>query len=263
MTAAAAKDSAVIPPTKLAMAGVGKAFGPIEALRSIDVEIRKGEFVAIVGPSGCGKTTLLRIAAGLESPTTGDVLLDGAPAGGPGPKRGMVFQKFALFPHMNVKANIDFGLSIKGVPRTDRDAIISRYLKLLGLENFADAYPRQISGGMQQRVAIARSLVIEPEILLMDEPFAALDAQIRISMQEMLLELVRQTHITTLFVTHSVEEAVYLADRIFVLSQRPATVAQVVEVSSAVDWKRMKFPQAEQDADFLALKKEVWGLIRH
>ncbi|MFV0473342.1 MAG: ABC transporter ATP-binding protein, partial [Pikeienuella sp.] len=197
---------------KLAMRAVDKRFSEVHALSSVDVEVHRGEFIAIVGPSGCGKTTLLRIAAGLETPTAGEVLLDGAPAGGPGPKRGMVFQKFALFPHMNVHQNIDFGLNLKKVPREKRNETIARYLKLLGLEAFADAYPRQLSGGMQQRVAIARSLVIEPEVLLMDEPFAALDAQIRISMQEMLLELVRQTHITTLFVTHSVEEAIYLAD---------------------------------------------------
>jgi NitT/TauT family transport system ATP-binding protein len=248
---------------KLTMTGVGKSFDVVRALDDVNVAVHKGEFIAIVGPSGCGKTTLLRIAAGLEEPTTGAVLLDGRAAGGPGPQRGMVFQKFALFPHMTVVKNIDFGLELKKVPRAQRKEIIMRYLRLLGLESFAQAYPRQLSGGMQQRVAIARSLVIEPEILLMDEPFASLDAQIRISMQEMLLELVRQTHITTLFVTHSVEEAVYLADKVFVLSQRPGTVSQVVDIGQTSEWKRMKFPQAEQTAEFLALKKEVWGLIRH
>lgn len=255
-------DSATRQP-KLSMNAVSKSFGEVLALKEINVQVHKGEFIAIVGPSGCGKTTLLRIAAGLETPTTGDVLLDGKSAGGPGPKRGMVFQKFALFPHMTVMQNIDFGLELKKVPRAQREEIIMRYLRMLGLEAFAGSYPRQLSGGMQQRVAIARALVIEPEILLMDEPFAALDAQIRISMQEMLLELVRETHVTTLFVTHSVEEAVYLADRVFVLSQRPAVVAEVVEIGQTADWKAMKFPQAEQTAEFLALKKQVWGLIRH
>jgi len=248
---------------KLSLKAVGKAFGDVLALKEIDVDVHKGEFIAIVGPSGCGKTTLLRIAAGLEQPTAGDVLIDGKSAGGPGPKRGMVFQKFALFPHMTVMQNIEFGLELKKVPRAQREEIVMRYLKPLGLEAFAQSYPRQLSGGMQQRVAIARALVIEPEVLLMDEPFAALDAQIRISMQEMLLELVRETHVTTLFVTHSVEEAVYLADRVFVLSQRPAVVAQVVEIGQAADWKAMKFPQAEQTPEFLALKKEVLSLIRH
>src|SRR5262245_48306320 len=173
------------------------------ALNGVSVEVHRGEFIAIVGPSGCGKTTLLRIAAGLDMPTSGDVLLDGNPAGGPGPKRGMVFQKFALFPHMSVHQNINFGLELKKIPPLKRHETIARYLKRHGFAAFAQSYPRELSGGMQQRVAIARALVIEPEILLMDEPFAALDAQIRISMQEMLLELVRQTHITTLFVTHS------------------------------------------------------------
>jgi NitT/TauT family transport system ATP-binding protein len=248
---------------KLVMRNLDKRFGNVHALTDINVEVHRGQFITIVGPSGCGKTTLLRIAAGLEMPTSGDVLLDGTPAGGPGPKRGMVFQKFALFPHMNVQQNIDFGLELKKVPRDKRREIIAKYLHLLGLESFAEAYPRQLSGGMQQRVAIARALVIEPEILLMDEPFAALDAQIRISMQEMLLELVRETHITTLFVTHSVEEAIYLADKVFVLSQRPAKVARVIEVGQTAEWKQMKFPEAEQAPDFLALKKEVWSLIRH
>lgn len=255
------ENAASVP--KLAMRELDKKFGNVRALSGINVEVHRGEFIAIVGPSGCGKTTLLRIAAGLEMPTSGDVLLDGNPAGGPGPKRGMVFQKFALFPHMSVQQNIDFGLELKKVPRSKRQETIARYLKLLGLESFAESYPRQLSGGMQQRVAIARALVIEPEILLMDEPFAALDAQIRISMQEMLLELVRETQITTLFVTHSVEEAIYLADKVFVLSQRPAKVARIVEVGRSADWKQMKFPEAEQAPEFLALKKEVWGLIRH
>ena len=252
---------------KLAMVQLSKRFErrghEVLAIQDLNVEVQAGEFVSIVGPSGCGKTTLLRLAAGLESPTGGQVLLDGQPAGGPGPKRGMVFQRFALFPHLTVWQNIDFGLKIKKVAAERRKAIITRYLGLLGLEEFGHAYPRELSGGMQQRVAIARALVIEPEILLMDEPFAALDAQIRISMQEMLLELVRLTKITTMFVTHSVEEAIYLADRVIVLTPRPATVAEVIHVGRDVDWKKLKVPEAELERDFLELKKRVWRLIRH
>ena len=233
------------------------------AIEGLDIEVATGELLTIVGPSGCGKTTLLRMAAGLETPSTGNIFLDGEPAGGPGPRRGMVFQKFALFPHLTVWQNIDFGLKIKKTPAAERQEIIGRYLRLLGLEDFAKAYPKELSGGMQQRVAIARALVTEPDILLMDEPFAALDAQIRTSMQEMLLELVRLTKITTMFVTHSVEEAVYLADKLVVLSQRPARVVRTIEIGREVHWKKLSVPEAEQTSDFGELKREVWSLIRH
>ncbi len=252
---------------KLEMRNVTKSFErrgqSITAIAGLHIQVEPGEFVTIVGPSGCGKTTLLRMAAGLEEATQGEIFLDGETAGGPGPKRGMVFQKFALFPHLTVWENIDFGLKIKKVPEEKRVEIIGKYLALLGLKDFAKAYPKELSGGMQQRVAIARSLVIEPEILLMDEPFAALDAQIRISMQEMLLELVRLTRITTMFVTHSVEEAVYLADKVVVLSQRPATVARVIAIDRDASWKKLKVPEAELTQEFGELKREVWGLIRH
>lgn len=251
---------------KLSFNDVSKRFSTrgadVVALQALRLSVREQEFVSIVGPSGCGKTTLLRLAAGLETPTSGVVEMDGLPAGAPGPRRGMVFQKFALFPHLTVTQNIEFGLKIKKVDRVERRTIIVDYLALLGLEDFGDAYPRELSGGMQQRVAIARALVVKPEILLMDEPFAALDAQIRIAMQEMLLKLIKITRMTTLFVTHSVEEAVYLADRVIVLTARPATVAEVVEVGNAA-WKGLTVPEAEVDPDFIELKKHVWGLIRH
>jgi len=252
---------------KLAMVNVTKRFErqgqTVVAIEGLDLHIDAGEFVTIVGPSGCGKTTLLRIAAGLDLPSRGEIILDGAPAGGPGPDRGMVFQRFALFPHLTVWKNIEFGLKIKKVAEANRTKIIARYLDLLGLKDFANAYPRELSGGMQQRVAIARALVVEPEILLMDEPFASLDAQIRISMQAMLLELVRLTQITTMFVTHSVEEAIYLADKVVVLSQRPAKVVRVISIRRDVHWKCLKVPEAEVTPDFVELKKEVWSLIRH
>lgn len=252
---------------KLALKGIGKTFQlrgkAISVLRDIDISVSEREFVSIVGPSGCGKTTLLRLAAGLEEPSSGVIELDGRRARGPGPARAMVFQKFALFPHMTVSQNIDFGLKIKGLPKSERRSIISDNLKLLSLDGFARAYPRELSGGMQQRVAIARALVIEPEVLLMDEPFAALDAQIRISMQEMLLALTKKTKTTTMFVTHSVEEAIYLADRVIVLSARPATVKQTITIRSDANWKGLTVPDAELDPEFLELKRTVWGLIRH
>ena len=252
---------------KLAMVDVSKRFErrgqAVVAIEGLDISIAPGEFVTIVGPSGCGKTTLLRMAAGLDMPSSGNILLDGMAAGGPGPKRGMVFQRFALFPHLTVWDNIDFGLKIKKVAAQKRDEVITRYLELLKLKDFAHAYPRELSGGMQQRVAIARALVVEPEILLMDEPFASLDAQIRISMQEMLLEIVQLTQITTMFVTLSVEEAIYLADRVVVLTQRPSKVAKVISIGREVPWKKLKVPEAEVTVDFVALKKEVWSLLRH
>lgn len=252
---------------KLAMVDVSKRFErrgqAVVAIEGLDISIAPGEFVTIVGPSGCGKTTLLRIAAGLDMPSSGNILLDGVAADGPSPKRGMVFQRFALFPHLTVWDNIDFGLKIKKVSAQERKKIIDRYLELLKLKDFAQAYPRELSGGMQQRVAIARALVVEPEILLMDEPFASLDAQIRISMQEMLLEIVQLTKITTMFVTHSVEEAIYLADRVVVLTQRPSKVAKVITIGRDVSWKKLKVHEAEVTPEFIALKKEVWGLLRH
>jgi ABC-type nitrate/sulfonate/bicarbonate transport system ATPase subunit len=265
--AAAAVAGERAAPIKLALRAVSKRFesrsSRIVALDEINLEIRDREFVSIVGPSGCGKTTLLRVAAGLEEATGGVVELDGLPAGGPGPRRGMVFQRFALFPHLTVRHNIEFGLKIKRVPRAERERVISRYLDLLGLADFGHAYPRELSGGMQQRVAIARALVVEPEVLLMDEPFASLDAQIRISMQEMLSNLVKVTNITTMFVTHSVEEAIYLADRVIVLTPRPARVAKVIDIGREVAWKGLTVPEADLDPQFLHLKKTVWELIRH
>ena len=269
MTAPMTTETSVASPMNamLEMRKVTKSFERrgqcVTAIEGLDIRVDPGEFVTIVGPSGCGKTTLLRMAAGLETPTNGDILLEGEAAGGPGPKRGMVFQKFALFPHLTVWKNIEFGMKIKKVAQDQRRETISRYLDLLGLKDFAKAYPKELSGGMQQRVAIARALVVEPEILLMDEPFAALDAQMRISMQEMLLELVRLTKITTMFVTHSVEEAVYLADKVVVLSQRPAHVLRVIEIGRDVPWKSLKVPEAELTPEFGQLKREVWSLIRH
>jgi NitT/TauT family transport system ATP-binding protein len=252
---------------KLVLKDLGKTFRlrnvAINVLRDINLTIGEREFVSIVGPSGCGKTTLLRMAAGLESPSAGHVELDGKIAGAAGPQRAMVFQKFALFPHMTVTQNIEFGLKIKKISKGERLRTIERYLDLLKLGDFGRAYPRELSGGMQQRVAIARALVIEPEVLLMDEPFAALDAQIRISMQEMLLDLMAKTKVTTMFVTHSVEEAIYLADRVLVLSARPATVKKEIMIDRNSKWKGLTVPEADLDPDFLELKREVWSLIRH
>jgi NitT/TauT family transport system ATP-binding protein len=213
---------------------LGKRFasrqGETEALRDIDFKVHRREFVCVIGPSGCGKSTLIRILAGLDQASSGEVLLDGAPVKGPGPDRGMVFQGYSLFPWLTVKGNVMFGPKIGGSSRTMAESHAREWLELVGLSKFADAYPHQLSGGMRQRVAIARALVNQPRILLMDEPFGALDAQTRSKMQSHLLDIWRNLDITILFITHDLDEAVYLADRILVLKPHPGEVQEVIEV---------------------------------
>jgi len=207
-----------------------EGLAPTVALADINLEIEEKEFICLVGPSGCGKTTLLRIIAGLEKPTSGDVCLDGAPISGPDPQRGMVFQEYSLFPWKSVIDNIGFGLEMKGTPRQERRRIAEEYLDIVNLGQFRDAYPHELSGGMRQRVAIARALANNPRVLLMDEPFGALDAQTRNIMQKELLEIWEETKKTVIFVTHSVDEAVYLADKIVLLSPRPGKIEEVIDV---------------------------------
>ena len=198
------------------------------ALNNISFETHRREFLCVVGPSGCGKSTLVRIIAGLEEHTSGDVLLDGRPVTEPGSDRGMVFQGYTLFPWLTVKKNVMFGLEVNGKYEAERHAL--QWLELVGLEKFADCYPHQLSGGMKQRVAIVRALANQPRILLMDEPFGALDAQTRCRMQSHLLEIWRKIDITILFITHDLEEAIFLADRILVLSAHPGEVQELIEV---------------------------------
>lgn len=203
----------------------------LKALSDVTLEVEEGEFICILGPSGCGKTTLLRIIAGLERPTGGEVFVDGEPVDGPTPRLGMIFQDYSLYPWRRVLDNIAFGLEIAGVEKATRGATARKYLELVGLKEFADAFPYELSGGMRQRVAVARALAIEPAVVLMDEPFGALDAQTRNAMQRELLDIWEQTRKTVLFVTHSVDEAVFLADRIVVLSTRPGRIREVVDVN--------------------------------
>jgi NitT/TauT family transport system ATP-binding protein len=200
------------------------------ALKDINFTTHRREFVCVVGPSGCGKSTLIRILAGLEEHSTGEVLLEGHPVRGPGSDRGMVFQGYTLFPWLSVKKNVMFGLEINGHGKSDAEREAMQWLQLIGLEKFADSYPHQLSGGMKQRVAIVRALANQPRILLMDEPFGALDAQTRCRMQAHLLEIWRKIDITILFITHDLDEAIYLADRIIVLSAHPGEVQEVIEV---------------------------------
>ena len=197
---------------------------PIHALKDASLTIRKGEFITLIGASGCGKSTLLRIIAGFETPTSGEALMWGRPIAGPGPQRGMVFQDYALFPWLNVRDNIGFGPTSQGWPKAKVKEITERFIDMVGLGRFADAFPHQLSGGMRQRVAIARVLANEAEIVLMDEPFGALDAMTRERLQEELLDIWRTTKLTVVFVTHAVEEAIVLADRIVVMTPGPGRI---------------------------------------
>lgn len=220
------------------------------ALEDFSLEIEKGELISIVGPSGCGKTTLLRLVAGLMEPSSGEVIIGGKKCIGPGPDRGMVFQEFALFPWRSVRKNVEFGLEIAGVPAEARRMTAERYIDAVGLEGFEDRRVHELSGGMKQRVGIARALVTKPDVLLMDEPFGALDAQTRNIMQEELLRIVEKTDTTILFVTHSVDEAVYLSDRIVVLTKRPASIKDIVEID-------VPRPRDRASPEFMKLRKHI------
>jgi NitT/TauT family transport system ATP-binding protein len=224
------------------------------ALENINLEIPRGQFVCLLGPSGCGKSTLLNAIAGFAPPTAGTVLADGAAVSGPGPERGMVFQEYALFPWMTVEQNVGFGLEIKGMAKAEIAARVAELLKLLSLEDFGKRYPKDLSGGMRQRVAIARVLALDSPIMLMDEPFGALDALTRRNLQDELLRIWAELKKTVIFVTHSIEEAIYLADRIVVMTYRPGTVKRDI----LVDLPRMRDPSAPE---FNALKRELGQLV--
>jgi NitT/TauT family transport system ATP-binding protein len=220
---------------KLAVAGVRKAYrtsrrGLVHAIDGVDLEVRPGEFVSLLGPSGCGKSTLLHIVGGFVAADAGTVTCDGVPVTGPGPQRGVVFQQHALFPWRTVLGNVTYGLARRGLGRRQRREVARRYLDMVNLHGVDHLYPRELSGGMQQRVALARTLATDPEVLLMDEPFGALDAQTRVVLQGELLAVWEQTHKTVLFVTHAVEEAIYLSDRVYVMSARPGRVVAELEV---------------------------------
>jgi len=227
------------------------------ALNDISFQTHRREFLCVVGPSGCGKSTLVRILAGLEEHTSGDVLLQGQPVSEPGSDRGMVFQGYTLFPWLTVRKNVMFGLEVNGKGRFEAEQQALQWLQLIGLERFADAYPHQLSGGMKQRVAIVRALANQPRILLMDEPFGALDAQTRARMQAHLLEIWRKIDITIVFITHDLDEAIFLADRILVLSAHPGEVQELIEVPVPHPRSTAQFIAPE----FLATKARLEELI--
>ena len=235
-----------------------RAQNGVVALRDISLTVDDREFCVIVGPSGCGKSTLLRLVAGLSRPTDGRLLLGGTEIQGPSRERGMVFQSYTLFPWLTVRGNIEFGLRLKGTPAAERQEIVARYVQLVGLAGFENAYPRQLSGGMMQRVAIARALANDPEILLMDEPFGALDSQTRSLMQELLLEVWEQSHKTVLFITHDIDEAIFLGDRVCVMTARPGQIKEEIKIPL----HRPRTPDVVTSPEFIEVKRRVAGLIR-
>ncbi|KAB8164662.1 ATP-binding cassette domain-containing protein [Streptomyces sp. 3MP-14] len=231
----------------------------LTALDRVSLDIADREFVTVVGPSGCGKSTLLGMAAGLVEPTGGRVLVDGEPVTGPGPDRGVIFQQYALFPWLTVRGNVEFGLRLQPLGARERRERAERAIALVGLAEFADALPRTLSGGMKQRCAIARAYAVDPRVLLMDEPFGALDALTRVQLQDQLLDTWGRLRRTVLFVTHDVDEAVYLGSRVVVMAARPGRVHRVIDVD-------LPYPRTEEarlSPEFAALRNEVWHAVYH
>lgn len=228
------------------------------AIGDISFDVPKGQFVSLLGPSGCGKTTVLNIVAGFIQATQGSVVVSGSPVRGPGPDRGVVFQDFALFPWMTTESNVAFGLKMAGLPKTERTEKAREMLKLVGLEGSGDKYPHELSGGMRQRAGVARVLVTEPTIMLMDEPFASIDAQTRRVLQQEVLRIWASQQPTVLFVTHDVEEAIFMADRVVVLGDRPSTVLADVEVP--LDRPRL-WREVQSDERFLALREQLMAML--
>lgn len=245
----------------LEIQGVHKTFNSggnqVNALQNINMKINPQEFAVIVGPSGCGKTTLLNMAAGLEHPTRGSIYLNGEVIDQPGPERGMVFQAYTLFPWLTVEKNVAFGPRQRGLAEGEIKKIVDRYLNVTGLSKFGNLYPKALSGGMKQRVAIARALANDPEVLLMDEPFGALDAQTRVVMQELLLQVWEEDHKTVLFITHDIDEAIFLADTIYVMTRQPGTIKRII----SVPFERPYDHSILLTPEFIELKKEITELI--
>jgi NitT/TauT family transport system ATP-binding protein len=260
--AAPSAEPAATEARKLAIRGLTKRFGSgpdeILALDGIDLDVAAGAFVSLVGTSGCGKSTLLNIVGGLERPTSGTVTVDGDEVVGPGPDRGVVFQAYSLFPWRTVAENVAFGLECLRLRRSERRRRVAEMLGVVGLSEFAGRLPRELSGGMRQRVAIARALVTEPDVLLLDEPFGALDLQTRHSLHEFLRQVWQRTGATILMVTHDVGEAVYLSERVVVLTSRPGRVADDIEVP----FGRSRGPEVRREARFMAIEDEIDDLLR-
>lgn len=248
---------------KISFQDVSRRFGDGDksflALDRFSLDIADGEFVTVVGPSGCGKSTAMNIAAGLMMPSEGQVLVNGRPVTGPGPDRGVIFQQYALFPWLTVRSNVEFGLRVAGVARAERRRIADHFIDLVGLLDFADALPKTLSGGMKQRCAIARAYAVNPVMLLMDEPFGALDALTRVIMQDQILDTWSRERRTVMFITHDVDEAVYLANRVVVMATRPGRLHEIIPVD-------LPYPRNEEirlSPEFAAIRNRVWHAVYH
>ena len=246
---------------KVSIQGVQKKYhtrkGDVIALSGVDFDIRENEFICVIGPSGCGKSTLLNIIAGLLEPTSGQILVDGKPIKGTGTDRGVVFQQYALFPWLTVKKNVEFGLKLKGMSKEECDEVAMKYLRMVDLEKFADSYPKELSGGMKQRVAIARAYAMNPQVLLMDEPFGALDAQTSTQLQSELLKAWQEENKTCFFVTHDIEEAIVLATKVVIMSARPARIKEVVDI----DIPYPRDQETKMSERFVELKNHIWSQV--
>ena len=238
---------------------VSKNYGDVEALKDLSLEFPRGCLTSLLGPSGCGKTTLLKIIAGLLEPTAGAIEVNGRKVTGPGPDRAFVFQDFALLPWASVIRNVAFGLELRGVPRSEREATAEKYIRDVGLHGFEKSYPHELSGGMRQRVGLARALSVDAEVLLMDEPFSAVDEQTRRKFQEDLLALVAQENKTFLFVTHSIEEAVYVSDQIAILLPRPSRVSEIIRPSGI---RTKAVGNIRRDPEYLDIVDRIWASLR-
>jgi ABC-type nitrate/sulfonate/bicarbonate transport system ATPase subunit len=250
-------------PAKLSVHGLSKTFEyqsqPLTVLDNVDIELKANEFICLVGSSGCGKSTLLKIIAGLMSPTTGEVRVEGETVEGPGSDRGMVFQSYSLFPWLTVAKNIEFGLKLQGMPQRERQERIAYYLDVVGLSRFAHALPKQLSGGMKQRAAIARALANEPEVMLMDEPFGALDAQTKEQLQQFMQEIWERTHMTILMVTHDVEEAIFLSHRVYIMDSHPGRIRE----NLTIPLPEHRELSIKLTPEFLQLKRHITAQLGH
>lgn len=241
---------------------VGKTYdGGVEALADVNVTLPSGRLSTLLGPSGCGKTTLLKIIAGLIPPSRGEIWVKGKKVDGPGPERAFVFQDFALLPWGNVLRNVGFGLELRGLPKEEREQIARKHIAEVGLKSFESSYPHQLSGGMRQRVGLARALAVDADIILMDEPFSSVDEQTRRKFQEELLDLLRNKKKTVVFVTHSIEEAAYLSDQIVLLSARPGTVSKIIQPN--IDREGRSPDEIRRDKNYLDAVDEIWQILKH
>ena len=238
---------------------VSKTYGTVEALRDLSLDFPRGKLTSLLGPSGCGKTTLLKIIAGLLEPTSGEVTVNGKPVTGPGEDRAFVFQDFALLPWATVLRNVAFGLELRGAAKSEREAIAAKYIKDVGLGGFEQSYPHELSGGMRQRVGLARALSVDAEVLLMDEPFSAVDEQTRRKFQEDLLALVQNQNKTFIFVTHSIEEAVYVSDQVAILLPRPSRVSEIIRPTGI---RGKGVDNIRRDPEYLDIVDRIWASLR-